>query len=120
MQLHYTDTESDLNRSSSLGPVTCDQMGMTTQTPGFRVFKKHLKQFQDYMNVTLLLSCFINSLHTVNDICSFCFRGATSKVYKCLHKGKTEWACKVFEKVSITQNIVSVPYFSRAVIAHSV
>ncbi|KDR19560.1 Calcium/calmodulin-dependent protein kinase type IV [Zootermopsis nevadensis] len=30
-------------------------------------------------------------------------RGASSKVYKCLHKGKTEWACKVFEKIQLRE-----------------
>lgn len=33
-------------------------------------------------------------------------RGASSKVYKCLHKGKTEWACKVLEKGRLNRKLV--------------
>lgn len=33
-------------------------------------------------------------------------RGASSTVYRCLHKGKTEWACKVLKKARLNRKMV--------------
>ncbi|XP_063225037.1 calcium/calmodulin-dependent protein kinase type IV-like [Bacillus rossius redtenbacheri] len=33
-------------------------------------------------------------------------RGSSSTVYRCLHKGKTEWACKVFSKARLNKKMV--------------
>nr|CAD7266076.1 unnamed protein product [Timema shepardi] len=36
----------------------------------------------------------------------FCCSGGSSTVYRCLHKGKTEWACKVFKKGRLSRKLV--------------